>query len=249
MIGERIRSTNVVVNNISLLQMATSSERLASINQRLLEAVKRSGRGLSEVELIAVSKTYSADAVRDLVDVGHWLFGESRVQEAKGKIPLLPSKVRWHFIGHLQKNKIRQALPLFEMFHGVDSLALAVDMNRIAAETGARPRILLEVNLAGESSKFGFAPEAVRRDLEQILALDRVGVEGLMTIPPIADKPEDSRPIFSGLRELRDSLQEEFKIKLPHLSMGMSSDFEVAAEEGATLVRVGTAIFGERNAV
>jgi len=226
--------------------MATSLERLASINQRLSEALKRSGRGLSEVELIAVSKTAPYSAVAELVDAGQRLFGESRVQEAKLKIPMLPSEVRWHFLGHLQKNKIRQALPLFEMFHGIDSVALASDINRIATETGARPRILLEVNLAGEASKFGFSPQEVKSEMETILGLEQIKVEGLMTIPPIAEEGESSRRYFAGLRELRDLLQREFNVALPHLSMGMSSDFEVAAEEGATLVRVGTAIFGER---
>ena len=181
-----------------------------------------------------------------MFEAGQLLFGESRVQEAKIKIPLLPGTLRWHFIGHLQKNKVRQALPLFEMFHGIDSLALATDINRIAAETGARPRILLEINLAGEASKFGFSPETVRREMEAILGLDRVQVEGFMTIPPIAEDPESSRRYFAGLRELSESIQGEFKVALPQLSMGMSSDFEVAAEEGATLVRVGTALFGER---
>jgi len=174
------------------------------------------------------------------------LFGESRVQEAKVKIPLLPSQVRWHFIGHLQRNKVRQALPLFEMFHGIDSMALASDINRIAAETGAHPRILLEVNLAGEASKFGFTPDSLCQDFERLLGLERVQVEGLMIIPPVAENPEDSRRYFAALRGLRDSLQNQFQVVLPHLSMGMSSDFEVAVEEGATLVRVGTALFGER---
>jgi len=246
MVREIIRSTNVIVNTISLLEMRTCSERLASINQRLLEAAKRAGRGLEEVELIAVSKTYPHTAIREMVEAGQMLFGESRVQEAKVKIPLLPSQVRWHFIGHLQRNKVRQALPLFEMFHGIDSMALASDINRIAAETGAHPRILLEVNLAGEASKFGFTPDSLCQDFERLLGLERVQVEGLMIIPPVAENPEDSRRYFAALRGLRDSLQNQFQVVLPHLSMGMSSDFEVAVEEGATLVRVGTALFGER---
>ena len=182
----------------------------------------------------------------EVIDAGHLLFGESRVQEARAKIPLLPAKTRWHFIGHLQKNKIRQALPLFELFHGVDSLELARDIDRIAEECGARPRILLEVNLAGEASKFGFKPDTLRGELEDLLALNRLQIDGLMTIPPFAEEAEASRKYFAGLREFRDKLQEEFRVDLGELSMGMSNDFAVAIAEGSTMVRVGTAIFGER---
>jgi hypothetical protein len=185
--------------------------------------------------------------VQAAVDAGHTLFGESRVQEARAKIPLLSSRLRWHFIGHLQKNKIRHALPLFELFHGVDSLALAQDIQRIAEEDGMQPRILLEVNVAGEASKHGFSPAQLRKDSEAILSLGRLTIEGLMTIPPLSPEPEASRRHFRMLRELRDELENEFRIRLPHLSMGMSGDYEVGIEEGATLVRVGTAIFGQRS--
>jgi pyridoxal phosphate enzyme (YggS family) len=168
------------------------------------------------------------------------------VQEARAKITLLPSRLRWHFIGHLQKNKVRHALPLFELFHGIDSPELAQDMQRIADEDGLQPRILLEINVAGEASKHGFAPAAVRRDLEVLLSLGRLTIEGLMAIPPLAPEAEMSRRYFVMLRELRDELESEFAVKFPQLSMGMSGDYEIAIEEGATLVRVGTAIFGER---
>jgi hypothetical protein len=174
------------------------------------------------------------------------LFGESRVQEARVKIPELPSNVRWHFVGHLQKNKIRHSLPLFELFHSVDSLALAQEMNRIAADEGMHPRVLLEVNVAGEGSKFGFSPDKLSEQMEELLALQRLSILGLMTIPPLADKAEASRGYFVQLRTLRDRLQTEFHVDLPQLSMGMTQDFPIAVEEGATLVRVGTAIFGER---
>ena len=179
---------------------------------------------------------------------GKLLFGESRVQEARAKIPELSSNIRWHFVGHLQKNKVRQALPLFEMIHSVDSLALAQDINRIAEEEGLYPRVLLEVNVAGEGSKFGFAPDDLREQMEALLALPRLSIEGLMCIPPLAVEAEDSRKFFVQVRELRDSLQKEFNMKLPQLSMGMTQDFPIGIEEGATLVRVGTAIFGERRA-
>jgi PLP dependent protein len=158
----------------------------------------------------------------------------------------LPSNLRWHFVGHLQKNKIRHALPLFELFHGIDSLALAEEINRIATDEGMHPCVLLEVNVAGEGSKFGFTPEAVRTEMESMLALPRLSIEGLMCIPPLAEEAEASRKYFVQLRELRDSLETEFQLKLPHLSMGMTQDFWIAVEEGATLVRIGTAIFGER---
>jgi len=176
------------------------------------------------------------------------LFGENRVQEAKAKIPELPARLRWHLIGHLQSNKIRQALPLFEMFHGVDSVELLEEIQRIAADLGLFPRILLQVNVAGESSKFGFAPERLLSELERIARAERIQVDGLMTIPPLSANPEDSRKYFVLLRQLRDRLEKEFRLSLPHLSMGMSGDYRVAVEEGATLVRVGTAIFGERRA-
>lgn len=227
--------------------MEEIAARLEKVQAAVAEAVKKSGRSPNDVELVAVSKTHAAENVEEAAAAGQALFGESRVQEARAKIPLLPARLRWHFIGHLQKNKIRHALPLFEMFHGIDSLALAQNMRRIADEDGMQPRILLEVNVAGEASKHGFTPEAVRRDLEEILSLGRLTVEGLMTIPPLAPEAEASRRYFVALRELRDRLEAEFDLRLPQLSMGMSGDYEIAIEEGATLARVGTAIFGERS--
>jgi hypothetical protein len=158
----------------------------------------------------------------------------------------LPSNLRWHFVGHLQKNKVRQALPLFEMIHSIDSLALAQDINRIAEEEGLHPRVLLEVNVAGEGSKFGFSSEKIRDQMEELLALSRLSILGLMTIPPVTKESETSRKYFVQLRELRDRLQTEFRVDFAQLSMGMTQDFPIAVEEGATLVRVGTAIFGER---
>ena len=209
-------------------------------------AAEKARRNVSDVQLIAISKTHEAEKVRAAFDAGQEIFGESRVQEARVKIPLLPSAARWHFVGRLQKNKIRHALPLFELFHSVDSLALATEMDRIAAEEGLHPNILLEVNVAGEGSKIGFSPEILRRELPMILNLSRLTIQGLMTIPPLAPEAEESRKHFIALRELRDQLEKQFAIALPQLSMGMSGDFTVAIEEGATLVRVGTAIFGKR---
>ncbi len=221
------------------------SHRLDEVNGKIANAAAKSGRRADEIELVAVSKTHPPEAIHEALDAGQTLFGESRVQEARAKIPLLPGRARWHFIGHLQKNKIRHALPLFELFHGIDSIELARDLQRIADEAGARPRILLEVNVAGEASKFGFKPETLRTQIEELVALDRLEIEGLMTIAPFAPEPENSRRYFAALRELRDDLK--VQIALPQLSMGMSGDYAVAVEEGATLVRVGTAIFGKRS--
>jgi pyridoxal phosphate enzyme (YggS family) len=227
--------------------MSSIAENLARVRAQIAQAAAKANRNADDVELVAISKTHDAVKVREAIEAGQTLFGESRVQEARVKIPELPSNLRWHFVGHLQKNKIRHALPLFELIHSVDSLALAQDINRIAEEDGLHPRVLLEVNVAGEGSKFGFTPEKLREDLENLLALPRLSILGLMTIPPIANEAEASRKYFVELRELRDRLQTEFHVDLAQLSMGMTQDFAIAVEEGATLVRVGTAIFGERS--
>src|SRR5438270_6476584 len=226
--------------------MTSIADNLERVREQIAQAAGKVGRAVDDIELVAISKTHDATKVREAIEAGQTLFGESRVQEARAKIPELPSSLRWHFVGHMQKNKIRPALPLFELIHSVDALALAQDINRIAEEEGAHPRILLEVNVAGEGSKFGFKPDVLRNEMEPLLGLGRLSVEGLMTIPPLAEDAEASRKFFVDLRELRDALEKEFNVKLPHLSMGMTNDFTVAIEEGATLVRVGTAIFGER---
>src|SRR5437016_8652325 len=226
--------------------MASIAENLERVRERIAQAASKSGRSADEVELVAISKTHEAAKVREAIEAGQNLFGESRVQEARIKIPDLPSNLHWHFVGHLQKNKIRHALPLFEMIHSIDALALAQDINRIAEEEGLHQRVLIEVNMAGEGSKFGFQPEKLRAEMESLLALPRLSILGLMAIPPIAEEAETSRKYFVELRELRDRLQTEFHVDLAQLSMGMTQDYAIAAEEGATLVRVGTAIFGER---
>src|SRR5215469_12027078 len=226
--------------------MSSIADNLDRVLEKIASAAANSGRSADDIQLVAITKTHPAEKVREAIEASQTLFGESRVQEARAKIPELPSAIRWHFVGHLQKNKIRHALSLFELIHSVDSLVLAQDINRIAEEEGLHPRGLLEVNVAGEGSKFGFAPN-LREQMEALLALQRLSIEGLMCIPPIAEEAEASRKYFVQLRDLRDSLQNEFNAALPKLSMGMTSDFIVAVEEGATLVRVGTAIFGERS--
>jgi len=227
--------------------MPSIAENLARVRAQIAQAAAKANRNLDEIDLVAITKTHPAEKVREAIEAGQNLFGESRVQEARAKIPELPSNVRWDFVGHLQKNKIRHALPLFELIHSVDSLQVARDMNRIAEEEGLHPRVLLEVNLAGEGSKFGFATNKLREEMERLLSLSRLSILGLMTIPPIAEEAEASRKYFVQLRELRNRLQTEFRVDLAQLSMGMTQDYAVAVEEGATLVRVGTAIFGERS--
>ena len=227
--------------------MASIAYNLERVRAQIAQAAAKSGRSIEDVDLVAISKTHDGEKVREAFEAGQTLFGESRVQEARVKIPDLPSSAHWHFVGHLQKNKIRHALPLFELIHSIDSLALAEDMNRIAEEEGLHPRVLLEVNVAGEGSKFGFQPDKLRAEMESLLALPRLSILGLMCIPPISDEAEASRKYFVALRELRDQLQSEFHVDLAQLSMGMTQDYAVAVEEGATLVRVGTAIFGERS--
>lgn len=223
------------------------AEHLDAVRSVIADATIRAGRAAADVTLVAVSKTHPPESVAEALAAGQCVFGENRVQEARAKIPLLPARARWHLIGHLQKNKIRHALPLFELLHGIDSIELARDVDRVAGEIGAFPQVLLEVNVAGEASKFGFAPGKLREQMDDLLVLERLQIQGLMCIPPPGPRPEDSRRYFVTLRELRDALQTEARVPLPQLSMGMSGDYAVAIEEGATLIRVGTAIFGDRS--
>ena len=227
---------------------ANIPDNLATVRQTISRAERAAGRPEGSVQLIAVTKTHPVDVIQKAIDAGQLMFGENRVQEARAKIPELSSRIQWHLIGHLQSNKIRPALPLFQLIHGVDSVELLADIDRIAAELGLFPRILLQVNLAGEASKFGFSPAKLLEQVETIDGFKRANIEGLMTIPPLAPSPEHSRPYFVALRELRDRLARESGFALPELSMGMSDDYQVAIAEGATMVRVGTAIFGERRA-
>jgi PLP dependent protein len=225
---------------------ATINENLSKVLSAISDSARQTGRSAGSVSLIAVSKTHPVEVIQEAVDAGQLIFGENRVQEAQPKITALPAKLHWHLIGHLQSNKVRLALPLFELIHGVDSLELLTHIDRVAGDLGLFPRVLLQVNVAGEASKFGFAPGRLLGLVEEIVKFDRVQIEGLMTIPPLAPAPEHSRRYFAALRELRDKLATECRFPLPQLSMGMSNDFRVAIEEGATMVRVGTAIFGDR---
>jgi pyridoxal phosphate enzyme (YggS family) len=213
---------------------------IETIRQRIAAATRRAGRTAADVELIAVSKKVAPELIEEALQAGVTLFGENKVQEAKAKIPQVSSRARWHFIGHLQSNKARDAVALFEVIHSVDSVKLAAELDKWAERAGKTQNILLEVNVSGEARKFGLKPEDVPAALAEINRMPRLQVEGLMTMAPLVEDAEKARPFFRRLRQLRDELN------LRHLSMGMSHDFEVAVEEGATLVRVGTAIFGER---
>jgi PLP dependent protein len=221
-------------------------DNLDSIQQRIRAACERAGRAASSVTLLAVTKGQPPDVVNEAAKLGLTFFGENKIQEAKGKIPLCSGRLRWQMIGHLQSNKVRDAVELFEMIQSVDSLSIAEEINKRADQSAKTMPILLEVNLAGEASKFGYAPERLLADLATINALPRVEIHGLMTVPPYTADPQRLRPIFGQMRELKQRCEAALGAPLPHLSMGMSGDFEIAIEEGATIVRVGTALFGPR---
>jgi len=224
----------------------TIANNLLEVKRRVEQAAVKSGRDAMDCELLVVSKTWPANKVAEVATVGQISFGENKVQEAEGKIPELPENLRWHLIGHLQRNKVRKALPLFDVIHSIDSLKLARYTSNIAIELGVTPQVYLQVNLAGEESKDGYSLESLDREFEDLLSLEGLQIQGLMCIPPAAKTPEDARPWFAQLRELRDKLEQQSNQKLPGLSMGMSGDYEVAIEEGSTIVRVGSAIFGKR---
>lgn len=218
-------------------------DNLASIRDRIVAAAVRSGRDPSEIRLVSVSKTHSAEVLREAIQAGISVFGENKVKEAEGKIvDLGRDGIEWHLIGHLQSNKARKAVRLFDYIHTVDSVDLAERLERICFEEGReRLDVLIQVDLAGEETKSGIPEVDLPSLIEYLTSCERLKLVGLMILPPFFDDPEATRPYFKRLREIRDDL-------LPggELSMGMSHDFEVAIEEGATIVRVGTAIFGER---
>tara|TARA_Y100001934_G_scaffold283749_1_gene406302 strand:- start:5593 stop:6303 length:711 start_codon:yes stop_codon:yes gene_type:complete len=222
------------------------AENIEGIRQRIKAACERAGRDPAGVQLMGVSKTQPIELIQEAVDAGLNLFGENKIQEAKIKIPQCPHSARFHFIGHIQTNKAKDAARLFEMVHGVDSLRLAEELNKRADNEARDLKYLVEVNVAGESSKFGYSPESLLNDIGALADLPRLELHGLMTIPPYTTDPKRSRPLFRRLVELRDACEQKLGVPLGELSMGMSGDFEIAIEEGATIVRVGTAIFGPR---
>lgn len=224
----------------------TIEGRFIHIWSRIEAACVRAERDAADVQLVAVSKTFPPACIDEALRAGVSILGENRVQDALAKAPLCGS-AEWHMVGRLQRNKVRAALGLFSAIHSVDSIQLLEEIARIQEETGHRPDVFLEVNVAGEASKTGFTPESVRDAVRAVLSLGCIRLVGLMALPPWRPEPEQSRPCFKALRELAVSLSDAFGVPLPELSMGMSGDFEVAVEEGATFVRVGTALFGKRS--
>jgi PLP dependent protein len=225
------------------------TENLGALEQRISSACARAGRGRSEITLVAVTKTRTPAEVDEVIRAGITDVGENRVQEALTKKPQVTLPATWHLIGSLQTNKAKKALELFDFIQSVNSLRLAAELQNRCEQMGKRTNTLIEVNTSGEASKHGAQPGAVSDLVAGLLKLDRLQLDGLMTIGPglAIDDPEASRPCFKALRALAEDCRQRFSIPLPHLSMGMSSDFEVGIEEGATMVRIGTAIFGPRD--
>ena len=232
----------------SMLTQEQLASNIAHIRSAIAEAAQKAGRTTEEITLVAVSKTVPVELVRMAYNLGVVNFGENRVQDALPKIAEFhPQEVRWHMIGHLQSNKAGKVIGPFYCVQSVDSLHLAQTLNRYAGEHGTRLPILLQVNISGEASKEGISPVEVPEVARQILALSHLEVQGLMTIAPLVQDPEEVRPVFRGLRILRDQLRDMMPQGVwQHLSMGMTDDYRIAIEEGATIVRIGRAIFGER---
>ena len=224
------------------------ADNLKTVTNRIASAAKRSGRDLPSVKLVVVTKTVDVDSILEAVDAGALILGENRVQEAKEKIEKLGPIASWHLIGHLQTNKAKYAVKLFYLIHSVDSLDLAKEIDKQAAKIGKVQDVLIEVSISGEASKAGVASENAAALIKGAAKLKNISIKGLMTMPPYSDSPENARPYFKKLRELSESVARENipGVSMKELSMGMTGDFEVAIEEGATIVRVGTAIFGER---
>jgi pyridoxal phosphate enzyme (YggS family) len=221
---------------------------LEKVKERITQAALRTGRRPEDVQLVAVSKRVSVTTIQQAIRAGVTILGENYLQEARTKIEEIGHPVRWDFIGHLQSNKAKYVVDLFDVIQSVDRLPLAQEINRLAEKKDKKVKILLQVNISGEEAKSGIDPAGVTPLVRETSTLPNLSVEGLMTMPPYFNDPEKARPYFIALRELRDSLSKEQGkyIDLKELSMGMSADFEIAIEEGSTIVRVGTAIFGER---
>ena len=223
-------------------------QRLIEIRQRMEQAAKRAGRSVDEITLLAVSKGQPPSAIEAAVRLGLRHFAESKIQELKAKVGRTPSQISWQMIGHLQSNKGRDAVQFSRMIQSIDSLPLAQEVQKWCDKLGKSMPILLEVNVAGEGSKFGYSPERLLEDLPALALLPRLEIHGLMTIAPWTPDPSKVRPVFRRLAELKKECEQLLQFPLPQLSMGMSGDFEVAIEEGATFIRIGTALFGPRQA-
>jgi hypothetical protein len=223
-------------------------ENLERVQEKIEKAAIKAGRDPRTVMLVAVSKTVEAERVHEAIQAGVNILGENYVQEARDKIDKLGHTVEWHFIGHLQTNKAKYAVDLFDVIHSIDRVDLVQEIDRIAAKKGKTIPVLIQVNISGEESKHGIDRDDLIRLIDEIIPLRNISLQGLMTMPPYFDNPDMARPYFQVLRGIKEEMNQRFKgdISLQELSMGMSSDFEAAIEEGATLVRIGTAIFGER---
>ena len=218
-----------------------------SIQKQILLSAEKAGRKSDAVRLVAVSKKMDSEKIRVIWRLGHRLFGENRVQEARVKIPEMPVGGEWHFIGGLQTNKAKDAVECFDVIESVDRVDLAKELEKRLAAAGKKMRVMLEINVGGEAAKHGCPPETAVELFQGVRTCSRLEVIGLMAIPPFREDPEQARPFFVALRQIRDRLQDSEGVALPELSMGMSHDFSVAIQEGATLVRIGTALFGPRS--
>jgi PLP dependent protein len=227
--------------------MSHIPRQLAGIKERIATAAEAAGRAPGDVTLVAVSKTFPASDIQTAYDSGQIVFGENRIHELTEKVPALPSDIQWHMIGHLQSNKAARAVELADYIHSVDTTKLVNRLDRYAGELGKAPKILLEINVSRESTKFGADDSEVMSLAEAAVACRNIQTVGLMTMAPFGASEYELRTVFSGLRKLRDWIQVETGLLLPELSMGMSGDFEAAIAEGATLVRIGSAIFGNRD--
>lgn len=227
--------------------MPNIADNLAAVQERIAAACDRAGRAPEDVQLVAVGKKFPAPIIHEAADCGLTLFGENRVQEAKAKIPDCPGHLRWHFIGNLQTNKCRDAVALFDFLHAVDSLHLAAELNKRCEQAAKVMPVLLEINVSGEGSKHGFTPESAAAAMEAFFEFPQLEIHGLMTMAPFTRQPENARPYFQKLRDLKSACEARLGAPLPELSMGMSGDYEIAIEEGATIIRLGTTLFGSRS--
>ena len=230
---------------LKIVIMSNIAANIKDIIHRMKLAAERAGRKEESVKLVAVTKTIDVSRIKEAIESGITIIGENRVQEARDKYKEIGKEVQWHLIGHLQTNKVKYIFDIFSLIHSVDSLSLAEEIQRRGENKGLNTDILIEVNLSGEKTKFGILSEKAIGLIKDISRCKNINIKGLMTIPPFSESPEDSRKYFKMLRILKDDVQKE-GIEMKELSMGMSGDFEVAIEEGATMVRIGTAIFGER---
>ena len=223
------------------------NNRLTTLHHRISAAAGKAGRPQDAIELVTVTKTQPVETVREAILAGATIIGENYIQEAREKFDaLIDLEAKWHFIGHLQRNKAKYAVRIFDLIHSVDSIKLAAEIDKQAQKIAKAQAILVQVNISGESSKSGVADKEAMTLIKEILSMGNLRLQGLMTMPPFFDDPDRARPFFTGLRQLRDNAEQELGIAMPELSMGMTGDFEAAIQEGATLIRVGTAIFGVR---